>query len=184
MLINVKTIVYNLLPLNLLETPWSYSQNNTYNINNINMRNLVKGLTLSTALILGLSLTSMAQTPEKKGGHGERPELNLTDAQKAQMKEMREKEKAGRDKFEASLTEEQKAVMKDRTINPKEKKEKLSTMLSKEQLKVMEANKAEAKQRQAEFAKTLTPEQKVEFNKMREKREGMMENKKAGKKPE
>lgn len=147
------------------------------------MKKLVKGLVLSTALVLGLSISSNAQETGKRDFKGERPALNLTEAQKAQMKSMREQEKANRDKFEATLSDEQKAIMKDKTINPKEKKEKLAGMFTAEQKKMMEANRAEAKKRRDEFSKTLSPEQKAEFEKMKDRRGEMGKGFKKGSKP-
>jgi Spy/CpxP family protein refolding chaperone len=135
------------------------------------MKNLIKGFTLSTALVLGMVLGAVAQTTpnnetKTKMDRPARPEMNLTDAQKAQMKANHQADKLGRDKFEASLNADQKAIMQDKSIRGKEKMKKLNATLSVDQKSMMKANKEASMKNRAEFAKTLTPEQKEQFEKM------------------
>ena len=157
------------------------------------MKNLIKGFTLSTALVIGLALSSVAQTTPTnvtKKERQARPEMNLTDAQKAQMKANHDADKSARDKFDASLNADQKAIMQDKSIRGKEKMEKLNATLTADQKSMMKANKEAAKKNHDAFAKTLSPEQKEQFEKMRGKmgdRMGnhrMRDHKEGGRKPQ
>lgn len=136
------------------------------------MKNLVKTLALSTTLVLGLVIGASAQTADsdaarsKKGGH---PELNLTDAQKAQMKANRESQKANHEKFEASLNAEQKAIMADKTLKPKERMQKLNATLNAEQKAMAKSNMEAAKKNHEAFKSTLTDEQKAKMEAMKGK---------------
>ncbi|MBU0696137.1 MAG: Spy/CpxP family protein refolding chaperone [Bacteroidetes bacterium] len=147
------------------------------------MKNLIKGFTLSTALVIGLALSSVAQTTPTnvtKKERPARPELNLSDTQKAQMKANREADRTARDKFEATLSADQKAIQADKSIHGKEKMEKLNASLTADQKAMMKANKEAAKKNHEAFAKTLSPEQKEQFEKMRGKMGDRMGNHRMG----
>jgi hypothetical protein len=146
------------------------------------MKNLIKGLALSTTIILGLTFTVAAQDQVAKTDNQkkERPLMNFTDAQKDQMKANREGEKLNRQKFEASLNADQKTIMDDKALNGKEKMDKLMPLLNKEQKDVLKANKVQAKKNQDAFKTTLSKEQQEQFEKMKEKMGERMGDRKKG----
>jgi Spy/CpxP family protein refolding chaperone len=136
------------------------------------MRNLVKTLALSATLVLGLTIGAAAQTADnsataKKGGHAA---LNLTDAQKAQMKANHESQKANEEKFKASLNADQKAIMADKALTPKERRKKLDATLTADQKAMFKSNMENAKKNREAIKATLTPEQKAKMEQMRAQR--------------
>ncbi len=138
------------------------------------MKNLLRTLALSTTLVLGLTIGASAQKVDgvNKTKKGEHPELNLTDAQKAQMKANRESMKVNQEKFNASLNADQKAIMADKTLKGKERMEKLNITLSAEQKAMWKANMEQGKKNHESFKSTLTPEQKEKMKGERGKHGG------------
>jgi hypothetical protein len=149
------------------------------------MKNLIKGLVLSTSIILGLTFTVAAQTTTANTTKKERPTLNLSDTQKEQMKANRESERLNREKFEATFNTDQKAIMADKALKGKEKMEKLN--LSKEQKEMMKQNKELAHKNNESFKATLSKEQQEQFENRKDKMQDRMGDRRKGmgeKKPE
>lgn len=136
------------------------------------MKNLIKGLVLSTTMILGLTFAAVAQQNVANTAKKERPMLNLTETQKDQMKANRESERLNREKFEATLSAEQKAIMADKSLKGKEKMEKLN--LSKEQKEMMRQHRELAQKNNEAFKATLSKEQQEQFENMRGKMQEKM----------
>lgn len=127
------------------------------------MKNLAKTLALSATLVLGLTISSSAQTADKlieNGKKGGNRELNLTEDQKAQIKANHENIKAHQEKFNASLNAEQKAIMDDKALKPKEKMQKLKGTLSDEQKAMFKAKMEHSKKNREAFRSKLSPDQK------------------------
>lgn len=144
------------------------------------MKNLKKLILSAAMVIVGMvSVNAQTQSPENKAKPGQKggsdlETLNLTDAQKAQMKANRENAKAANEKFRASLSEEQKAMMGEKGKSLKENREKFEASLTAEQKAILKAKKQAEKKNQEAFVATLSAEQKAKFEEMKERRGDVM----------
>ena len=143
-----------------------------------NLKKLIFSAAIVVAFVASVNAQTTAETPSKKVKHEQQvgdgmKALNLTDAQKAQMKANRERGKAANEKFRASLSEDQKALMGENGKPSKENREKFEASLSADQKAMMKANREAEKKNQDAFAATLSADQKAKFAEMRKNRGDM-----------
>ncbi|WP_442796244.1 Spy/CpxP family protein refolding chaperone [Pelobium manganitolerans] len=137
------------------------------------MKKAIKTVAFSAVVIMGLSVSAIAQkAPAKdvKSAKKATSELNLSDAQKAQLKANHEQAKANRDKFKSSLTAEQKKIVENKTLDRKTKAKQLQATLSPEQRAAQKANLEQAKKNHQAFHASLTAEQKAKADSLKGKR--------------
>ena len=141
------------------------------------MRNFKKIISSTVILLVVLAFNSMAQTttinkPAHKVKHHAKGKMaeNLTEEQKAQMKESRGKDRAANEAFRATLTPEQKAIKENKNLTPEQRKEAFGKTLTTSQKEMMKNNMTARKENAKSFKATLTDEQKEQMKINNEKR--------------
>lgn len=121
---------------------------------------VVSLLLAATPVIPLFTHTAVAASARAGGGENKLEQLNLSDAQKAQMKQIRE---STRQQLDAIFTPEQKEQL--RTARQQHQKPKLN--LSADQKAQMKAIHQKA---ESQMEAIMTPEQKQKFQEMRQQR--------------
>lgn len=127
----------------------------------INMKKIMKAITLIALLVSVFTFGASAQT---KAGHGQNKlKAILTADQQATLKENKKKHREAALAFKATLTNEQKAILEDKALPRKDRKARLAATLTATQKEVLATNKAQNRANRKAFMATLTDAQKVQM---------------------
>jgi hypothetical protein len=123
---------------------------------------ILLGIIFSGRILAGQEPTQSDKS--KVGSH--MTKSDLTDEQKAMLKNNLQKRKEIRDAFKGTLTQEQKDMLTDPRLVRADRIKNFRASLTDQQVNMIKARKEEIKANRAVFRATLTDQQKMQFKKL------------------